>query len=498
MQRVPAYRAARCGNNSIVVNRLGVKAALRLARKPKRLKGFTASGLKFAYYALPGGLWGSPGFPLRRSRPLAKVDSGVSPLSRFWVTGVIGRKHSVSAWAASHGTLADRSDHGLVSRHLQADFDGAQRHPEADRQHSEPQRRPAEIGSPPEGPGGPQDSEWANRIFNVVLATFLIVLAAPVFLGVALLVFVVDGRPVLYRGRRLGRNKRPFTMYKFRTLTRGASAALKGQLHSSRHSLEIPCGPFFRDTRLDELPQLFNVLRGDMNLFGPRPEREEVYNRLCRHLPGYDDRFAVRPGVLGRSQLFTPHSAPKRLRSVIDNSGLYPSRLRDLGFTLYTAITVGATATVRGASLLVQKAIRPGVFGIRPDRRSRPRLRPRSSFIQVREVLDAGSRARTVPVEFKRAQIVDVNDQALRFDSPIRLDLLSSTLEFKIEIRVKRWFFSHSVRVKTARCRGEVLQRRQTPDGWDYVVSYVPSSETSQYIVEQYLLRRSLSSPFTS
>ena len=160
-----------------------------------------------------------------------------------------------------------------------------------------------EIGSPPGGPGEPQDSEWANRIFNVVLASFLIVLAAPVFLGVALLVLVADGRPVLYRGRRLGRNKRPFTMYKFRTLTRGASAALKGQLHSSQHSLEIPCGPFFRDTRLDELPQLWNVLRGEMSLVGPRPERPCFVEDLKQEIPRYALRHKMKAGMTGWAQV---------------------------------------------------------------------------------------------------------------------------------------------------------------------------------------------------
>src|SRR5262245_61152539 len=184
---------------------------------------------------------------------------------------------------------------------------------------------------------------FVERAFNIALALVLIVLGSPLFLIMGILILISDGRPVIYRGERLGRGKKPFTIYKFRTLRRGAQKIIGGQLLSHEHDLAIRWGGFLRDTRLDELPQLFNILRGDINFIGPRPLRPEVYETLCKDIPGYDVCFLVKPGLLGYSQIFTPHASPKRLRSLIDyqsmkKKALAAGQLRIIGFTMLAVL----------------------------------------------------------------------------------------------------------------------------------------------------------------
>ena len=137
-------------------------------------------------------------------------------------------------------------------------------------------------------------SLFLNRAFNVCASLALVVLTLPLMAAIALLVLVTSGKPVFYRGVRLGLNKQPFTMIKFRTLVRDADQIIGPQLLTYRHKLLTPLGKFLRDTRLDELPQLWNVLRGDMSLVGPRPEAE-------KWVAEYPERWAVvhrvRPGI---------------------------------------------------------------------------------------------------------------------------------------------------------------------------------------------------------
>ena len=104
-------------------------------------------------------------------------------------------------------------------------------------------------------------------------------------------------------------------MYKFRTLPVGAQKKIGSKLLSFRHCKLPFFSKFLRDTRLDELPQLFNIMKGEMDFLGPRPLRPEIYDHMCKGITNYDLRFNVRPGLVGYSQLFTPHSSPKRIRA---------------------------------------------------------------------------------------------------------------------------------------------------------------------------------------
>jgi lipopolysaccharide/colanic/teichoic acid biosynthesis glycosyltransferase len=116
-----------------------------------------------------------------------------------------------------------------------------------------------------------------------------------------------DGLPVFYRGERVGRGGRVFTMVKFRTLRRGAEQRLGhdlgGELVRRTRQELTPLGGWLRATQLDELPQLWNVLRGDMSLVGPRPIRPRFFQELAAELPSYWQRLVVRPGLTGFAQV---------------------------------------------------------------------------------------------------------------------------------------------------------------------------------------------------
>ncbi len=140
-------------------------------------------------------------------------------------------------------------------------------------------------------------ARWGKRCLDVVVASSVLVAFAPVMVAVAAVLRVRMGSPVLFRQRRPGRATLPFTILKFRTMNNARDAA--GKLLPDNHRLTA-LGKFLRKTSLDELPQLVNVLRGDMSLVGPRP-------LLDRYLPWYSarerTRHDARPGITGLAQV---------------------------------------------------------------------------------------------------------------------------------------------------------------------------------------------------
>jgi lipopolysaccharide/colanic/teichoic acid biosynthesis glycosyltransferase len=147
-----------------------------------------------------------------------------------------------------------------------------------------------------------------QRLLDVVAATLLLVLSAPALVLAMLAVLVTDGRPVLYRQTRLGRFGRSFVLLKLRTMRRGSDA--QGPAFAeARDRRVLPVGRWLRRWRIDELPQLINVLRGEMSLVGPRPERPEIAEILEREIPFYAFRYSVRPGLTGWAQVNLPYAS---------------------------------------------------------------------------------------------------------------------------------------------------------------------------------------------
>lgn len=163
--------------------------------------------------------------------------------------------------------------------------------------------------------------EGGRRLVNIVVAFVGIVLTTPVMLVVAALVKLTSAGPVLYRQPRVGLDRRdrakrygdhrrlgdqggrPFTIYKFRTMyTDNGNGS--PQVWATRNDPRVtPLGRVLRQYRLDELPQLFNVLLGAMNVVGPRPEQPAIFARLREQIPHYQERQRVRPGITGWAQI---------------------------------------------------------------------------------------------------------------------------------------------------------------------------------------------------
>jgi lipopolysaccharide/colanic/teichoic acid biosynthesis glycosyltransferase len=155
-----------------------------------------------------------------------------------------------------------------------------------------------------------------RRVFDALMALALLIPALPVMglIYVLHLLCMHDGGPFLCRGERLGRYRTPFTILKIRTLPLSAERRLGPNPCGSDSDLVVGLGRFLRATRLDELPQLFNILKGDMGFIGPRPERRAGYETKIRNCPGHsNERFMVRPGLIGRSQFHTRHFPARRL-----------------------------------------------------------------------------------------------------------------------------------------------------------------------------------------
>lgn len=197
--------------------------------------------------------------------------------------------------------------------------------------------------------------DTALRALDVGLSLlFLLIAAIPIVL-IALAILATTGRPVLYRGQRVGRGGDFYTMLKFRTLRPGAEERLGPflgpELVEKTREERTRIGRWLRATQLDELPQLWNVLRGDMSLVGPRPIRPIFFEQLASELPAYWQRLVVRPGLTGFAQVrrgYETSMAEKLahdLEWIADRSiGLY---LRTLGATGWRVLRQSLRGAVR-------------------------------------------------------------------------------------------------------------------------------------------------------
>jgi lipopolysaccharide/colanic/teichoic acid biosynthesis glycosyltransferase len=172
-----------------------------------------------------------------------------------------------------------------------------------------------------------QSFAWARRTLNFVVALAAIIALAPVFVLLAVLIKLTSRGPVFYTQERVGLDRRssgpaarnhgrqqdlggrPFTIYKFRTMQVDAER-LSGAVWATPSDPRVtPLGRVLRQYRLDELPQLINVLKGEMNIVGPRPERPSIFAELRGHIAEYPLRQRTKPGITGLAQISLPYNS---------------------------------------------------------------------------------------------------------------------------------------------------------------------------------------------
>ncbi len=156
----------------------------------------------------------------------------------------------------------------------------------------------------------------AKRIFDLLASGFILLLTWPIMLLTAIAIWI-EGKlkfniPIFYRQVRVGLNGRPFQVIKFRSMVINAEKKGQAQWATKNDSRVTRVGQFIRKTRIDELPQIYNVFRGDMSFVGPRPERPEFVVMLSEKIPYYAERHRVKPGITGWAQLLYPYGSTEK------------------------------------------------------------------------------------------------------------------------------------------------------------------------------------------
>ena len=148
--------------------------------------------------------------------------------------------------------------------------------------------------------------EGVKRVLEFAAALFLLILTSPLMLFAMILIKLTSSGPVIYTQTRLGRGGKPFTIYKLRTMAHDCESLTGARWSTPGDTRVTRVGRWLRRTHIDELPQLWNVLKGEMSLIGPRPERPEFLPQLEQAIPHYRERLRFRPGVTGFAQVQLP------------------------------------------------------------------------------------------------------------------------------------------------------------------------------------------------
>ena len=157
-----------------------------------------------------------------------------------------------------------------------------------------------------------------KRIFDIVGSAILIILTSPIMLVTAIAVKAYDGGDVLFKQTRLTKDGREFEICKFRSMIMNAEAKTGAVLAKENDDRITPVGKFIRKTRFDELPQLFNILKGDMSFVGPRPERPEIYNEIIKDMPEFKYRLVVKAGLTGYAQIYGKYNTTMKDKLLLD------------------------------------------------------------------------------------------------------------------------------------------------------------------------------------
>jgi len=198
-------------------------------------------------------------------------------------------------------------------------------------------------------------SRWVKRAFDLIVASAALVLVAPLLPLIALAVGRTSG-PIIYRQTRVGEAGRRFTIYKFRTMVDGAELPGEACWAQEADPRMTPVGALLRRSHLDELPQLLNVLKGDMSVVGPRPERPEFISVLEASVPFWSRRLLIKPGMTGWAQVHCGYAS--------DCAGANEKLAYDFWYLRHRALAVDLAVCMRTLGL-VMESIEPNRFSLR-------------------------------------------------------------------------------------------------------------------------------------
>lgn len=207
----------------------------------------------------------------------------------------------------------------------------------------------SERVTPPDAQSLRSCESWYHVVkhpLECVVAALLLILTSPILLVAAVAVKLTSRGPILYSQTRLGRNGRPFSIYKIRTMSDNCERQ-SGVCWSTKGDPRVTAvGRVLRFTHIDEFPQFWNVLRGDMSIVGPRPERPEFFPTLEQQVPRYRERLDVRPGITGLAQVqLPPDTDIESVRRKLAQDLLY---IENLSFWLDIRILACTTLKVAG------------------------------------------------------------------------------------------------------------------------------------------------------
>jgi exopolysaccharide biosynthesis polyprenyl glycosylphosphotransferase len=186
-----------------------------------------------------------------------------------------------------------------------------------------------------------------KRLVDFVLATALLVVLSPLLLAIAILIRLSSKGPIIYTQERIGLHNRPFSVVKFRSMVHGAEDGSGPVWAAERDPRVTGIGRWLRRWRMDELPQLFNVIKGDMSLVGPRPERSIFVNEFLTAVPMYNQRHGLRPGITGWGQIHYDYAASReQTREKLEYDLFY---VKNASFLLDLAILLRTTRTLVAA-----------------------------------------------------------------------------------------------------------------------------------------------------
>jgi len=152
--------------------------------------------------------------------------------------------------------------------------------------------------------------KFLKRFFDIIVSTAGLLLSLPLWLIIPLFIYIEDGRPVFFSDHRVSRHRKVYKHFKFRSMLRKVEQET-GPVWSKQHDCRVTrIGGFLRATAMDELPQLWNILKGDMSFVGPRPERTFFVEKFIKEIPGYEKRFNVKPGLTGMAQIYGKYDTP--------------------------------------------------------------------------------------------------------------------------------------------------------------------------------------------